>query len=159
LLYSALFIDEKFYKGKCLHNFEDGHNRLETPVPFPNTEVKLSMLAMLVPEKARSHQAVFFDFLYIFILLFLVYFMKKISKPEAQKQIKNFFEHAESKKPEEVKKIKKLAMGNNIQLKELRKNFCKRCCFLLGDSKVRIKNGIKSVECKNCGYVSRWKMK
>ena len=46
---------KKFYKATCLTNFEDGHNRLETPVPIPNTEVKLPMLVMLVPDKARSH--------------------------------------------------------------------------------------------------------
>ena len=31
-------------------NFEDGHNRLETPDPIPNSEVKLPMLVTLVPE-------------------------------------------------------------------------------------------------------------
>ena len=43
---------KKFYKCRELKNFEDGHNRLETPVPIPNTEVKLPMLMTLVPDKA-----------------------------------------------------------------------------------------------------------
>jgi len=35
-----------------VHNSEDNHNRLETPVPFPNTEVKLPMLLSVLPDKA-----------------------------------------------------------------------------------------------------------
>lgn len=46
-------------------NFEDGHSELETPVPFPNTEVKLLTLTVLVPHRVQSNQAVFFDFKYL----------------------------------------------------------------------------------------------
>jgi hypothetical protein len=53
---------KKFYKWIKRGNFEDGHNRLETPVPFPNTEVKLPMLMTLVPHKVPNHLAVFLDF-------------------------------------------------------------------------------------------------
>ena len=85
--------------------------------------------------------------------------MKKISKAGSEIKIKEFFEDIENKSSKEVKKIKKLAMSNNIPLKELRKKFCKKCCSPLGNSKIRIRNGIKSVECKNCGIINRWKIK
>ena len=60
---------KKLYKPSCLGNIEDGHNRLETPVPFPNTEVKLPMLVTLVPQQARNHQAVFHFFYFLLINL------------------------------------------------------------------------------------------
>ena len=83
--------------------------------------------------------------------------MKKLSKTDAEKQIKEFFEYVKNKSPKETKKIKKLAMSHNIQLKELRKKFCKKCYS--SDLKIkRIKNKIKTVECKNCGNLMRWKI-
>ena len=54
---------KKLYKSQLFYKIEDGHNRLETPVPIPNTEVKLPMLIVLVPHKVPSNQAVFSDFL------------------------------------------------------------------------------------------------
>ncbi len=54
---------KKLYKSQLFYKIEDGHNRLETPVPIPNTEVKLPMLTVLVPDKAPSIQAVFYCFL------------------------------------------------------------------------------------------------
>jgi RNase P subunit RPR2 len=85
--------------------------------------------------------------------------MKKFSKTEVEKKIKDFFGDIEDKTPKEVKKIKKLAMSQNISLKELKKKFCKKCFSPLGNSKVRIRNEIKSVKCKNCGQINRWKIK
>jgi RNase P subunit RPR2 len=85
--------------------------------------------------------------------------MKKFSKTETEKKIENFFESIENKSPKEIKKIKKLAMSQNISLKGLKKKFCKKCFSPLENSKIRIKNGIKSVECKNCKEINRWKMK
>jgi RNase P subunit RPR2 len=85
--------------------------------------------------------------------------MKKFSKTEVEKKIKDFFENIEDKTPKEVKKIKKLAMSQNISLKDFRKKFCKKCFSPLGNSKIRVKEGIKSIECKNCGQINRWKMK
>ena len=84
--------------------------------------------------------------------------MKKLSKTEAKKQIADFFRNTENKSSKEVKKIKKLAMSHNIQLKELRKKFCKKCYFLL-KGKVRIKDKKKVIICENCGSTSRWKIK
>ncbi len=82
--------------------------------------------------------------------------MKKLNKEEVKKEIEKSF----SKKlfPEEIKKIKRLAMKYNIKLKGLRKKFCKRCYSLLDNANVRIKSGKKIVKCKNCGFISRWKL-
>ncbi len=85
--------------------------------------------------------------------------MKKLSKTEAKKQIKEFFLNIKDKTPKEVKKIKKLAMGFNLPLKEKRRTFCKKCLGPYKSKKIRIKNKIKSVACENCGYVNRWKVK
>ncbi len=83
----------------------------------------------------------------------------KISKIEAEKQIKEFFKNIKNKTPKEIKKIKRLAMNKKIPLKEKRKLFCKKCLTPYDKPKIRIKKGMKSVECKNCGYVGRWKVK
>jgi RNase P subunit RPR2 len=86
--------------------------------------------------------------------------MKNISKTEAGKEIKKFFEDVENKTPKEIRKIKNLAMSYNLPLKDLKKKFCKECFApYSGEEKVRIKNKIKSVECLNCNKISRWKMK
>ncbi|VVB82914.1 Uncharacterised protein [uncultured archaeon] len=85
--------------------------------------------------------------------------MKKLSKSETEKQVKNFFDNINSKTAKEVRKIKKLAMSQNIPLKELRKKFCKKCFTPFGNSKIRIKNKMKIITCKNCGQISRWKLK
>ena len=85
---------------------------------------------------------------------------QNISKQEAKKEIEEFFKDKENKKPKEIKKIKKLAMSFNIPLKEKRKLFCKKCfsVFNSKNSKIKIKNKIKSVTCQSCGYVSRWRI-
>ncbi len=85
--------------------------------------------------------------------------MKKISKIEAEKQIKEFFSNIKNKTPKEIKKIKRLAMKKNVPLKELRKKFCKKCSSPYRNPKVRIKNNIKKIICENCGYSARWKLK
>ncbi len=138
--------------------FEDGHNGLETPVLIPNTEVKLPMLMAVVSDKTPNHQAVFFQILYKILILNKC--MKiKLSKTEAQKQIQEFFSNIKNKTPREIKKIKKLAMSYNIKLGEKKKLFCKKCYEPYKNSKIRIKKKIKSIVCKECGHVSRWKMK
>lgn len=84
--------------------------------------------------------------------------MRKLSKSETEKQVKDFFENIENKSAKDVRKIKKLAMGQNVPLKELKKKFCKKCFTPFRNSKIRIKNKMKIITCKNCGYISRWKM-
>ncbi len=85
--------------------------------------------------------------------------MKKVSKTEANNELKEFFKNIENKSSKDVKKIKKLAMGHNIPLKEFRKKFCKECLTPYKNPKIRIKNKIKIIECKNCGKIVRWKIK
>lgn len=85
--------------------------------------------------------------------------MKNISKSGAEKQIKRFFLDIKNKTPKEIKKIKRLAMKKNIPLKEKRKKFCKKCLMPYKNPKTRIKSKIKSITCKKCDYVARWKIK
>ena len=84
--------------------------------------------------------------------------MKKISKKEINKIINEFFKNIKKKTPKEIRKIKRLAMSENILLKEKRKLFCKKCLMPYKNPKIRIKNKIKSVTCENCDYISRWKL-
>jgi len=85
--------------------------------------------------------------------------VKKISKSEAKKQIKEFFESIREKNPKQVKKIKKLAMGKNIQLGDKRKLFCKKCLSPYKNSSIKIKDGFLTITCENCDYKNRWKVK
>jgi len=80
-------------------------------------------------------------------------------KPEAEKQIKDFFFNIKNKTSKEIKKIKRLAMKKNIPLKELRKTFCKKCFVPYKNPEIRVKKSIKSITCKECGYVGRFKLK
>lgn len=84
---------------------------------------------------------------------------KRMSKKEASLKIENFFKKLDAKSPKEIKKIKRFAMKHSIKLKEKRKYFCKKCLAIYKNPRIRIKNNIKSMECENCGYVSRWKIK
>jgi len=83
---------------------------------------------------------------------------KKLSKIEARKKIEEFFKDVENKSPNEIKKIKKLAMRHNIKLGEKRKKFCKRC-YSPWLKVIGVKNKIKRVLCEDCGNVMRWKIK
>ncbi len=85
--------------------------------------------------------------------------MKKLSKIEVQKEIKEFFADIKNKNQQEIRKIKKLAMKHNILLSELKKKFCKKCLAPYKNPKIRIKGGIKTIVCENCGYANRWKIK
>ena len=86
--------------------------------------------------------------------------MKNISKSDAEKRIEDFFLDIKSKNPKQVKKIKNLAMNKKISLKGKRKLFCKKCLTpYSGKEKLRIKKGMKSVECLKCKKINRWKIK
>ncbi len=62
--------------------------------------------------------------------------------------------------PEMLKKLKGLAMSKNVKIGALRKRFCKKCYSLFPiNSQIRIKKGIKTLNCKKCGYVTRYKVK
>jgi len=83
----------------------------------------------------------------------------KTSKSEAKKEISNLFSEIESKTPKEIKNIKRLAMSYNVALGEKKKTFCKKCFSFYKNPQIKIKNKLKVVTCKNCGYVSRWRIK
>ena len=86
--------------------------------------------------------------------------MKKISKTETEKRINEFFREIKNKSPKEIKKIKKLAMNQNVPLKEKRKLFCKFCLTpFSGKEKIRIRDKIKIVECSSCGKANRRKLR
>ena len=55
---NTFFVYKKVYKITISCFFGDGHSRLETPVPIPNTEVKPPTPFVLVSEKTRSNGAV-----------------------------------------------------------------------------------------------------
>jgi len=84
---------------------------------------------------------------------------KATSKADAKKQIQEFFKNIKNKSPKDVKKIKKLAMNYKIPLKNKRKLFCGKCFTPYINLKIRIKNKKKIITCKECEYVSRWKIK
>ena len=84
---------------------------------------------------------------------------KKSSKKKIEQDIKELF----SKNPStsDIKRIKKIAMSKSIKLKNLRKKFCRKCLtyFDKNNREVRIRKPMKIIKCKNCGYVTRYKMK
>jgi len=86
--------------------------------------------------------------------------MKKfLSKSEAKEKVEEFFRKIKSKNPAEVKKIQRLAKKYNIQLKEKRKTFCKKCLTPYVNPKTRINKKTKIVVCGKCGSIARWKLK
>ena len=84
--------------------------------------------------------------------------MKKISKTKAMKKIEEFFKNIKNKTPKEIKKIKKLAMRDNIKLGEKKKKFCKKC-FSPRLKVIGMKNKIKKIRCEDCKNISQWKIK
>ena len=82
--------------------------------------------------------------------------MKK-SKDEINKEIDEFFSDIKSKTPKQIKKMKKLAMHNNLQLKEKRKKFCKKC-YSTNLKIIGVKKGIKRIKCNDCEFIGRWKV-
>ena len=84
---------------------------------------------------------------------------KNLSKQEIQEHLDKVFSSNPSK--EQIKKAKKLAMSKNIKLRGLRKNFCKKCYsfFDSKNSEIRIKKGFKTVRCKNCNHITRYRLK
>jgi len=82
-----------------------------------------------------------------------------LTKQEVQEYVKNVFSKQGSAK--EIKKAKKLAMSRNIKLGDLRKKFCKKCYSMFDskNSEIRINKGFKTVKCKNCENISRYRLK
>jgi RNase P subunit RPR2 len=107
------------------------------------------MFMAVVAEQLQNHKAV----------LFLFKMVIKISKEQTKNKIEEFFKGIKNKTPKEIKKIKKLAMSKNIPLKENRKLFCGKCFVPHTMNHIKIKKGIKTLECENCGHISRWNVK
>lgn len=82
----------------------------------------------------------------------------KTSREELKGKIKRFFLNIKEKDSSRIKKIKRAASKNRINLKEEKKLFCKKCLepFIL--PKIRIRSGFKVITCENCGAVKRLKI-
>lgn len=77
------------------------------------------------------------------------------SKKEVKAKIEKFF--SSRHRANEVKKIRRLAMHNQIKLGDFRKKFCKKCFSM--DLRVKsVRKGLKNVECKDCGFIGRYRM-
>lgn len=76
-----------------------------------------------------------------------------LSKSEAKDKIDSFFKTSEFF-PEQLKKIKRLAMKFNIKLGAYKKRFCKKCLNSLR-GKIRIFANFKTIECERCGFKNR----
>jgi len=83
----------------------------------------------------------------------------KLSKQEVEQQIKQIFSNNPT--PKQIRKAKRLAMSKKIKLGPLRKKFCKKCFTFLtpNNSEIRIKKPLKIIKCKECSYISRYKLK
>ena len=83
---------------------------------------------------------------------------KKLSKKEAQEQIKQIFDSGPS--PKQIKKAKRIAMSKNIKLGKQKQKFCKKCYTLFNssNSEIRIKKPLKIIKCKNCNNISKYKL-
>ena len=82
----------------------------------------------------------------------------KLNRKQAEEKIIEFFSKIKEKTPEEIRKIKKLAMAHNLKLGGKRKTFCQKC-FSTKLKVISVKNKIKRVRCENCQNLMRWKIK
>jgi RNase P subunit RPR2 len=80
-----------------------------------------------------------------------------LNKTQVHERIEHFFKNNEFK-PEQLKKIKRLAMKLNIKLKPYKKLFCKKCLNPL-KGKTRITKTHKTIICKNCQHKNKWRIK
>lgn len=84
-----------------------------------------------------------------------------LSKTEAKEKIEEFFKNLKEKKPEQIKKIKRLAMHYHISLNQYKRLYCKKCYSVFNslNSETRIKKRFKTIKCKNCGNIKIYKLK
>ncbi|MEK6914032.1 MAG: hypothetical protein AABW83_00100 [Nanoarchaeota archaeon] len=85
-------------------------------------------------------------------------YIKKLTKKEIEDKLKKIFSLNPNKI--QIKKAKNLAMSKNIKLKDYKKLFCKKCfnCFNSDNQETRIKNSLKIIKCKNCGYINKYNL-
>lgn len=74
----------------------------------------------------------------------------KVNKTEVKKKIEEFFKRKDFA-PEQLKKVKRIAMKFNIKLRDYRKSFCKKCLNPLS-GKTSITKTNKTVVCRHCGF-------
>ena len=72
------------------------------------------------------------------------------NKTGAKEKIDKFFQSPDFS-PEQLKKIKRLAMKFNIKLGDYRKLFCKKCLYPLAGN-LSITKSHKTIECKHCSF-------
>ncbi len=82
--------------------------------------------------------------------------MTKKERKEAEKKIEEFFQR-EKFNPEELKKIRRMAMKFKIKLGDKRKKYCKRCFNRL-EGKIKITREHKTIICGSCGFPNKWKL-
>jgi len=100
----------------------------------------------------------------------------KLTKKQVEDRINEFFSDIKNKNnfqadffnkkrklvkstcsPEEIRKIKRLAMHYKIKLGKKRKLFC-RFCYSTKLKVKKIRKNKKTVECENCGRLMRWRV-
>ncbi len=81
---------------------------------------------------------------------------KELSKTEAKSRIEQFFSKSDFS-PEQMKKIKRLAMKFNIKLGEKRRAFCKKCLNPLS-GKLAISKSHKTIECSKCRFKNKMRI-
>jgi len=79
------------------------------------------------------------------------------SKLESKKIIESYF-FKDLISSSQTKKIKKLAMKYNINLKSYRKKFCNSCYSDFKLAKIRISKGYKQLVCSSCGKTTKYKL-
>jgi RNase P subunit RPR2 len=82
--------------------------------------------------------------------------MKSLPKLLGQEKIKELFSQ-DNFTSKSVKKIKKIAMKNQIRLGKLRQNFCKYCHSKL-KGKTRVTKTHKTINCQNCQKKNKLKL-
>ena len=73
-----------------------------------------------------------------------------LNRKQVEEKISEFFQQA-SFTPEQLKKVKRIAMKFNIKLGNYRRMFCKKCLNPL-KGKLSITKTQKTIECKHCGF-------
>jgi len=84
---------------------------------------------------------------------------EKLTKKEIENVRDEFFSNIKSKTPKEIMKMKKLANSKRVCLRHQKRLFCTSCFeAYLGNEKIRISNGFKTITCDKCGKIRRVKL-
>ncbi len=74
----------------------------------------------------------------------------KLNKTQVKEVIEKFFRNQDFT-PEQLKKVKRIAMKFNIKLGDYRKSFCRKCLNPLS-GKLSITKTHKTIVCRHCGF-------